>query len=109
MNVYYNRQGEPITFEAFLAQAFEVGYNQEKWERWHRVARTELSDGVTISTVFLVHNHAFMHDVPPLIFETMVFGADGSDEDCRRYSTEAEAMAGHEEVVEKWSRKDLTG
>ncbi len=99
MSNYYNRTGEPITLDEFLAKSLEVGTDLEKWDQWRRVARTEIPEGVIVSTVFLVHNHAFMDDAPPLIFETMVFGPDGTDLDCERYSTEAEAVAGHAQVV----------
>jgi len=51
-----------------------------------------------VSTVFLVLNHSWIVDGPPLIFETMVF--DGPhDGFCDRYSTWDEAAAGHARVV----------
>ena len=45
----------------------------------------------------------------PLIFETMVFPNDDMLEryDCERYSTEAEAMAGHALYGVKWKRKKV--
>lgn len=62
---------------------------------YKRVALTELANGVSISTVWLGLDHSF-HGGPPLIFETMTFP---DSENCERYSTEAEALAGHEEMV----------
>ena len=72
------------------------------WARWfensdRRIAFTEV-DGVRISTVFLGLNHAFRDDVPPLWFETMVFGGE-HDEFMQRYTTLEDAMHGHERVV----------
>lgn len=69
-----------------------------------RVAKTTLSGGTYISTIFLGIDHGFS-DGPPLVFETMVFPSadDMSDMDCERYSTAAEAREGHERMVEKWS------
>lgn len=73
-----------------------------------RMAETTLPDGKWVSTVWLGIDHSFGSG-PPLIFETMVFNSDGkkdgrlgSELDCERYSTEAEAIAGHAAMVEKW-------
>jgi hypothetical protein len=54
--------------------------------------------GVEVSTVFLSLNHSFANG-PPLVFETMVFGGplDGQQD---RYSTRADALAGHARMVE---------
>lgn len=73
--------------------------SQFRWNnRWHRV--TYLRGQIRVSTIFLGLNHNF-GDGPPLLYETMVFrGADGGD-DCERYSTRAEAIAGHERMVER--------
>ena len=77
---------------------------QLKTER--RVAETTLENGNWVSTVWLGLDHNFGMQGPPLIFETMVFPKEGEwgELDCRRYSTEEEALAGHEEMVEKWKR-----
>lgn len=84
MNEYYDRDGNPIGDTEWLA-----GFKDRTYQR---VAFDEVGD-VQISTVWLGLNHAF-GDGPPLIFESMVFGG-AHDEDCERYSTEAEALAGH--------------
>ncbi len=53
-----------------------------------------------ISTVFLGLDHSF-GDGPPLLFETMVFKGDSSeDEICERCSTWEEAEAQHARIVE---------
>src|SRR6188508_2453573 len=61
-----------------------------------RVALTILDSGITVSTVFLVHNHQWGSG-PPLLFETMVFGTD--DDMTERYSTWDEAQVGHDAIV----------
>lgn len=73
---------------------------------YKRVAITRLSDGKVVSTVWLGLDHNYFGG-PPLIFETMVFPSedDWTAEDSDRYSTEAEARAGHEAMVAKWSPK----
>lgn len=40
-----------------------------------RVARTDVTRGVYVSTVFLGLDHNFASSGPPLLFETMVFAA----------------------------------
>ncbi|MEK7705091.1 MAG: hypothetical protein AAB426_09045 [Myxococcota bacterium] len=74
-----------------------------EWVRWfaandRKVARTDIADGVHVSTVFLCVDHSFGDVGPPLLFETMVFGG-ALDEHCERYATMAEAVAGHARIV----------
>lgn len=89
-----------------------------KWAMWiessndkRRVARDELPGGGMISTVFLGLDHRFGEDGPPILFETMVFGPPlerAGTPDRReplaqeRYSTWAEAEAGHAVLLEKF-------
>jgi hypothetical protein len=56
-----------------------------------------------VSTVFLGLDHGFS-DGAPLVFETMVFPSkdDLHELDCERYSTLAEAKAGHARLIEKY-------
>lgn len=65
-----------------------------------RVALWE-QDGVRVSTVFLVYDHAF-GEGPPVLWETMVFWG-GHEMDCegQRYCSHAEAVAGHAAMVER--------
>lgn len=63
-----------------------------------RVAFTEVSPGVTVSTVFLGLDHNFGRRGPPLVFETMVFDDYGGG-DCFRWATWDEAEAGHYRAV----------
>lgn len=75
------------------------------WARWLEtardsriVARTNISEGVTVSTVFLGLDHQWGAGGPPLIFETMVFGGpnDSLEERCSTYD---EAEEQHARVV----------
>ena len=85
--LYYDRQGLPIEMLEWATIFEDPEYKQ--------IRVTELPDGREVSTVWLGMNHNF-HGGPPLIFETMVFPAADYQE---RYSTEAEAIAGHEALV----------
>ena len=57
-------------------------------------------DGVSVSTVFLGSDHSY-HDGPPVLWETMVFGGP-HNEWCQRYTSHADALAGHKAAVEKF-------
>lgn len=95
MTDYYDPDGRPMTLEEWSV-AFStrprfrqtyVGYGQGK---------------KFVSTVWLGLDHNFAGG-PPLIFESMVFHKWTRDElDCRRYSTKAEAFAGHADLVRHW-------
>ncbi len=99
MSDYYARDGSPMTMMEW-ANSFETRRDLK------RVAETTLPNGRWVSTVWLGLNHSFGNG-PPLIFETMVFPSREklSEEDCDRYSTEAEALAGHAAMVEKWTKE----
>jgi hypothetical protein len=81
--------------------------NLMTWARWfeatsaldeRRVGLDEVS-GVRISTIFLGLDHQ-LGSGPKLWFETMVFpGDDGEDSYMARYSTWAQAEAGHAAAV----------
>lgn len=97
---FYDRLGNPISIERFgrLTQA-DFDYR--------RVALDYVGPFV-VSTVWLGVDHGWGHGSAPLIFETMVFTADGWERlgmadmlgrDCERYSTEEQALRGHEEMV----------
>lgn len=90
MTKFYRRDGSgPVDFSPDL-------FNQEK-----TVAYDKLDNETVVSTVYLAIDHSW-GDGPPLIFETMVFGGK-YDREQERYSTEAEALAGHARWVEKAS------
>lgn len=85
----YDRKGQPITLERYAELMHDLSYR--------RVAEDRIGH-VWVSTVWLGVNHQFIPGGPPLIFETMIFGGP-QDEDCWRYSTEEEALAGHRLAV----------
>lgn len=72
------------------------------WGKWmqegdRRVARDELPDSVSVSTVFLGLDHSFGSG-PPILWETMIF--DGPHDMYQdRYSSREEALAGHAKAV----------
>jgi hypothetical protein len=101
---YYDRQGNRLTLMEW-AKRYE-GKTGDAMTAEKRVAETTLPDGTWVSTVWLGLDHSF-GEGPPLIFETMVFPSkDGplNELDCDRYSTEAEALAGHAAMVERWAK-----
>lgn len=121
---YFDREGQPIDLH-------EWGRLSE--DRKYKVLKQESVGVFWISTVWLGLDHSFRRRLdptgehePPVIFETMVFdqGPKGAEEtyqglrkvmdgddyspwselDAERYATEAEALAGHARMVEKWSQ-----
>ena len=99
MSQLYDRQGNPL-------ELLEWGRLLKK-EEMRRVRETTLPNGKWISTVWIGLDHSFGPG-PPLIFETMVFSklAGEGGLDSERYSTEEQAIAGHEAMVEKWINKE---
>ena len=79
-----------------------------EWASWfetadRHVARTDVGP-LHVSTVFLGLDHSFSNfpDTTPILFETMIFGADtdGLDHYCDRYASWDEAERGHAAAVE---------
>jgi hypothetical protein len=92
MSRYYDRDGTEITADEWTAK-------RRQTDEYRRVAVTTVDDKMTVSTVWLGLDHNWGGG-PPLIFETLVF--DGPmDGEMARYSTEAEAVAGHEAMVKR--------
>ena len=73
-----------------------VAWMKQGFDATKRVARTEIGD-VSVSTVFLSIDHSW-NGPPPILFETMVFGGEHSD-DQWRYAPWAEAVDGNGAVV----------
>ena len=93
----YDRHGQPLA-------------DITAWSKLHndiqyiRVAETTLPDGKWVSTMWLGLDYG-LDKGRPLIFETMVFPQESGTLDKLdhvRYSSEAEAIAGHEAMVVKW-------
>ena len=70
------------------------------WAKWLETKREEKhvglteKDGVKVSTVFLGLNHEWNEGMPPLLFETMIFGGE-HDEYQERCSTWKQAEEMH--------------
>ena len=88
---HYDREGKLITLRRW-ATLFED-------DEYRTVARTRI-DLVVVSTIWLGIDHGF-YGGPPLIFETMTFGAE--DEEQYRYATEEEALQHHADLVAQFS------
>ena len=91
-----------VTFEEYV-EWMKLDFDQTR-----RVAKDKVGL-VGISTVFLTVNYNWDPAGPPLLFETMIFAPSsdwhgGPDDEwgnneCWRYSTWDEAVAGHERIV----------
>lgn len=93
-NVYYNKQGKQITLNEW-GSLHETEYKI--------IEQTTLPNGKWVSTVWLGIDHNF-GEGDPEIFETMVFplNGDSDEDDCDRYSTLEQAIAGHKSMCDKW-------
>jgi len=74
-----------------------------EWSEWysksnHLVKRTELPDGVIISTIFLGQDTRISKAFPPILFETMIQGGL-HDMYVEKYSTWEDAEKGHEKAI----------
>lgn len=98
----FDREGKPISDDAYHRLFRDMSYKV--------VEKTVVGKGrpweAEVSTVWLGLNHAYDPSHPPIIFETLVFGGP-LDQDGTRYTTEAEARAGHAEFVRKASAPAL--
>jgi hypothetical protein len=93
--MYFRRDGTPYRTASEWAEDFSKGIDR-------RVDETLLWWGGRVSTVWLGLNHNYIGG-PPLIFETMLFGPKSLDTlDMDRYATEAQAIAGHKQMVKRW-------
>lgn len=104
-NLKYRRDGTPYPAgdEGLLAWCKDMENPKIKI-----VKQNKLWNGMFVSTVWLGLNHAYGGG-KPLIFETMVFGVKcpwkkhSTDYEQERYSTEADALEGHEKYVRMYS------
>ncbi len=107
MSRFYDRDGKPMTLEQW-STTFEAASDSKKKGNGRHVGYTDENKHL-VSTVWLGIDHRY-GDGPPLIFETMIFCHHEPEctlnEEQWRYSTEEEAIAGHNEacrMVEKWT------
>jgi len=92
-SIYFDRQGRELQLMDW-ASKFE--------DKEYQIVKQDRIGKYFVSTVWLGINHRFMRGGPPLIFETMVFVDDEKDplnEYQERYSTEEEAVNGHEDTI----------
>jgi hypothetical protein len=82
------KNGKPIPAESIL-----------QWASWYEtadrtVARTDISEHVDVSTVFLSIDHNFTGKGPPVLWETLIRGGP-RDGWMDRYTSESDAKKGH--------------
>ena len=106
MAEYYDRDGKPLTYAEYRVLILKL-HDEKSWNAYKRVAVDTVTDinGIQarISTVWLGLDHSFSflsRPTKPLIFETMVFGGEW-DAYCDRYSIWSQAVAGHDQLVER--------
>lgn len=87
---WYDMDHNPISVE----EADQLLQSEER-----QIALTELDGGWTVSTIFLVLDHQFVPDAPPLLYETVVFDPGRESYTQDRYQTRAQAIAGHDQLV----------
>lgn len=68
-----------------------------------QVAKTKISETIFVSTVYLGSDHGYGGGAP-VLWETIVF-VEGGDYEMERYSSHAEAVAGHERWCEAYRAK----
>ena len=100
LNYILGNDGRPVPEPDLLA-----------WARWledadRRVELTGIEDDaglkITVSTVFLATDHSFSmaSDAAPVLWESMVFGGQHPHGGyCDRYTSRADAEAGHAAIV----------
>ena len=75
------------------------------WGRWFgenrekKIVKQDDVLGSRVSTVFLGLNHEWVFNLPPLLFETMIFGGE-HDLYCERCTTWDQAVIQHKRAVE---------
>ena len=102
MAMWYNRKGTPISTRR---ASYLLGRPKYKILKQTKTKNLKY----WVSTVWLGLDHNFNLRSKPLIFETMVFPhnviggvLNYGDLDMDRYSTEKEALRGHNRMVKKW-------
>lgn len=88
--MYYGRDGQPVDQAEMLRLFGDPALR--------RVAEDTIGEA-WVSTVHLVLDHSFGLGGPPIIFETMIFGGSHNQWQAR-YTSEEQARAGHEAVVQ---------
>jgi hypothetical protein len=63
------------------------------------VAKTQLKDGTSVSTVFLGLDHNYEPTGDPILFETAIFHSNGESSIEQRYTTWKLASEGHKRIL----------
>lgn len=93
--LWFDRQVRPINSETANALLMDRAYQRVALTRI--TSRSDRTLDWRVSTVWLGVNYNFLGG-PPVIFETMVFGRGGGEQQWR-WCTEEQATAGHAQVV----------
>lgn len=93
--MYFDRQGNELQLMDWGDKCEDMNY---------KVVKQDQVGKYFVSTVWVGLNMRLFRGAPPLIFETMVLMDEADQEDefyfyQKRYSTEQEALMGHEEVL----------
>lgn len=100
---HFDRQGKPMTVLEWVLMQADDNYCTIRQDTYLISAQAEdVVAQVSVSTIWIGINASSTPD-NPLIFETMTFAPPGSmfndwNNARRRYATEDEACAGHEEI-----------
>ena len=98
VDLYYqlNPDGtvSPTTLEAWATEFADPGKR--------RLALDEVGPAM-VSTIFLGLDHAMVPGTGPILFETLIRGADVNQEHIERYGTKARALEAH-----AWFVRELT-
>lgn len=89
--LWFNRDGEPIT----VAEADRL-----LGDRSYVVLAIDQVGDCDVSTVWLGFDHSFGEGDRPLLFESLVLSDGPLGGFRRRFSTEQEALAGHQAMIE---------
>ena len=79
--------------------------NFKKAMKWHSqpenyvIWRNEIAEGIRVLTEFLMIDHRFVGEGPPLLWETMTWGGVHGGT-CERYESREEAEEAHARAVE---------
>lgn len=84
-----------------VSSSFAERMDFQRRNRWYwQVVGRSWARGYIVSTVFLGTNHNWLHEGPPILFETMIFREDWKSTEWQwRSRTWNEAVAVHEKVV----------
>jgi hypothetical protein len=103
-NYILDENKNPVLVDITTPEGWRAFSEFRSQERYWQVARTKIrgTQGC-VSTVFLSLDHRFGNEPLPVLWETMVFDVPGFDGEQERYSSHADAVAGHKRWVKRVS------